>query len=516
MPKQIGIVDLGSNNARMVVYEYEPGAWFRLVDMIRQPVRLGEGLGATGELTGGAIARGVEALDLFADYAAASGLDRLVTIGTSALRDASNEAAFQEAVAPLGIDIEVLSGEQEAKIGVLAAANGFDLPGAWVMDLGGGSAQVSRMRQRQHTEGQAYALGGVRLTEAFFSADPPKRSEVKALESHVAETLTPVAEDLVREPVPLIAMGGTVRNLARAIQKLQEYPLSLLHGYFFRREDLEAITETLLASTTRQRARISGINSDRADVILAGALVFRWLLRAGNRDGLFISGLGVREGIFYRHFLPAPHLVDSVRQFSVRNLVARFNLDSPHTRHVRKLALQLFDGLAPLHAMGPSERQLLDAAAALHDIGIDVSFYRHHRHGAYVLASDPMSGFSHREHALLMLLIQYHHKGTPQLGPYQILAVPGDDLLLARLVLCLRLAESLERSRAHRVRDVEVILEEDRARLRLHAREQPPVEIWEAEKHRKLFQQAFGCAMTLEVQVGTELSPVPPPSAVVG
>jgi len=507
--KLIGIVDLGSNNARMVVYEYEPGAWYRLVDVIREPVRLGEGLGVSGELTSGAIERGRAALDLFVDYAAASGLNELVTLGTSALRDAHNKEAFQVAVAPLGVEIRVLSGEEEAEIGVLAVANGFDLPGAWVMDLGGGSAQVSRMRQRRHAGGGAYPLGAVRLTEAFLTSDPPKRSEIKALEDHVAAHLEPVAADLRREPVPLIAMGGTVRNLARAVQKHKAYPLDLLHGYFFSRGDLEEITDSLLGKSARGRARISGINSDRADVILAGALVYRWLLRAGGRDGLFISGHGVREGVFYQHLLPSPHLVPGVRRFSVDNLVARFGLDSAHTRHVRHLARALFLGLAPLHGLGPGEAQLLDAAAALHDIGIHVHYYRHHRHGSYVLAMDPLSGFTHREHALLMLLIQYHHKGLPRLAPYEKLMAPGDGEILARLALCLRLAESLERSRALRVRDLAVVIEPGRVRLLLVALEEPAVELWEANKHRKLFERAFGRKLGFQTILGTMPEKVP-------
>ena len=389
MPRHIGIVDLGSNNARMVVYEFEPGQWYRLVDVIRQPVRLGEGLGATGHLTDAAIRRGAAALDLFADYAAASKLDELVTIGTSALRDAENKEGFQAVVAPLGIDIRVLSGEEEARCGVLAAANGFEMPGAWVMDLGGGSAQISRMRGRRYGGGEAYPLGAVRLTEAFLTSDPPKPSQVADLEAEVERHLGGVAEALRREPVPLIAMGGTIRNLARAIQKRRDYPLSVLHGYFLRRTELEELIEHLLTLTARRRARIPGLNSDRADVILAGALVYRWLLRRGERDGLFISGHGVREGVFFQHFLPSPHLVPGVRRFSVANLAARFGLESAHIRHVRKLAGELFAGLSGLHGLGPREEQLLDAAAMLHDVGIHVHFYRHHRHGAYVCSPPP-------------------------------------------------------------------------------------------------------------------------------
>jgi exopolyphosphatase / guanosine-5'-triphosphate,3'-diphosphate pyrophosphatase len=485
----------------MVVYAYEPEQWFRLVDVIREPVRLGEGLGATGALTEAAIDRGVAALDLFADYAAAAGLDGLEVIGTSAVRDAANRRALFEAARPLGLEITVLSGDEEARTGVLAVANGFDLPGAWVVDLGGGSAQVSRMRQRLYAGGSALPLGGVRLTEAHLASDPPKKSEVKALETAAAEHLAPLIDELRRDPVPLVAMGGTIRNLARAAQRKHAYPLDLLHGYFLHAEELEEVTDRLLPLTRKKRARVPGINSDRADVILAGALVYRWLLRASGRDGLFVSGHGIREGAFYRHFLAPPHLVPEVRSFSIDNLVARYDLASPHTSHVRRLAGRLFADLAPLHALGPREGQLLDAAAALHDIGVTVGFYRHHRHGAYVLGSEPLPGYTHRELVLLMLLVRYHEKGTPRADLYPSLLAPGDPRLLAHLAACLRLAESMERSRAGRVRDVEVSIGDGAVLLTLRATEEPAVELWETRKHRLLFERAFGKRLVLETAV---------------
>lgn len=498
----IGIVDLGSNNARMVVFEYEPARWFRLVDVIREPVRLGEGLGASGAMTREAIERGVAALDLFSDYAAASGLDQLKTIGTSALRDASNRQLFARAVDHLGFEVEVLSGAEEARRGVLAVANGFAFEDAWVMDLGGGSAQISRMENRKAVVGTAYPLGGVRLTEAFFTSVPPRRSEVRALEAWVAELLSASARRMRKERLPLIAMGGTIRNLARMMQKRRGYPLDVLHGYFLRRSELEEAVKVLLVATPRERARLSGINADRADVILAGALVYRFLLRATGYDGIWISGHGLREGTFYRSFLKPPYRLRHVRTFSISNLAARYGLEAPHHGHVRRLASQIFHGLAPLHGLGKEEAELLDAAALLHDIGIAVDFYRHHRHGAYVLGSDALPGFTHREQALLQLLVRYHHGGTPRFEGYEVLMRAGDKRLLARLAACLRLAESLERSQAGRIKRVRVELGTDAALLRLTAEEEPAVEIWETTKHGALFQQAFGKRLVLSTANG--------------
>lgn len=487
-----GIVDLGSNTSRLVVYGYQPGRWFRLLDDIRETVRLGEGLGIDRQLSAAAIDRAAATLELFADHAASIGLDQLEVIATSALRDASNRDHFLARVAHLNLSIRILSGEQEARYGVGAVANSFNLERGWVFDLGGGSAQLSLMEERRFQEGDAYPLGAVRLTEAHLSSDPPSVSQIKALEATVAHWLAPRATTLAADPAPLIAMGGSVRNLARAVQRRSDYPLPLLHGYPLRRDDLEQLTDTLLTSSTEQRARIPGLKPDRADVIVAAALVYRWLLRHGDREELWISGQGLREGAFYSHFLEPPCLLDDVREFALDNLFAQYPQPPVHTRQMRHLCRRLFDTLAPLHSLGDAAASLLDAAALLHDIGNSVSYYRHHRHGAYLLTAAPLFGFSHREQALLARLVRFHNKGTPRLGTYKSLAGPEDHQLLLQLSACLRLAEALERSRAGRVRDLWATVEAEEIVLHLDVEGSAAVEIWEASKQAPMVERAFG------------------------
>ena len=490
--QQIGIVDLGSNTARMVVYAFEPGRWFRLADQIREPIRLGEGIGRDGRLTEGAMQRARAALTLCADYARSTGLPKLEILGTSALRDAPNRDRFLSLIRPLGLDIRVLSGTEEAELGVLAVGNGFELEEAWIVDLGGGSAQVSRMQNRTWAEGGAHPLGAVRLTERHLAGDPPRRREVRQLEAELEEILGPVAEAMRRRPLPLIALGGTIRNLARVIQREGDYPLDRLHDYFVTRADLEQLTERLLGLKAGKRARISGIKPDRADIIVAGALVFRWLLRATGLDGLRISGHGVREGVLFRHFLPRPHLIPDLRPFSVQNVLGRYAQSKEHIARARALAGRLFELLEPLHGLGPRDADLLDAAAQLQDIGLAVNYYRHDLHGAYLVSSAPLNGFSHREQALLALLVRYHLKGTPGLGRFRDICEAGDKQRLTALVACLRIADHLDRSRAGRVTDIEVEIGANRVRLAVRAAEDATIELWKLEQHGPLFQRAFG------------------------
>lgn len=490
--QRLGIVDLGSGTSRLVVYLYEPGKHFRLVDEIREPVRLGEGLASNNRLSKAGMERALSALKMYDDFARATELEEMRVIATSAARDAQNGPEFLSQVRKLGLDVRILSGEDEARYGVLAVANSFGYEEAWVMDLGGGSAQLSRMQGRQYRFGQAYPLGGVRLTEMFLDSDPPKKAEAEELERFVRKEMKDILEGVREKPLPLIAMGGTVRNLAKLVQKRKSYPLDMVHGYFLSRDDLEDLLGDILKIPTSERRELEGLQADRADVIVAGGLVYRTVLRETGLKGIWISGQGVREGVFYEAFLPEPHLVQDVRGFSVRNLFARYSQPYAHTARVRHFCRLLFRALSPLHGYGPEEEQLLDEAALLHDIGMNIAYYDHHKHGEYLVMGAALPGLSHREQVLLGLLVRYHRKGEPRVGSYKSLLEDGDAKRLLRLAAILRLTEYLERSRAGRVESLEVALEPRQVRLLLHAQEEPWVEIAEASKQGRLFQQAFG------------------------
>lgn len=506
--QRIGIVDLGSNTARLVVFEYEPGDWFRLVGQIREPVRLGEGLWkGDGDLSEAAMQRAEAALKLYSEYASTVRLPEIEVIATSAVRDAANAPHFLRRLGQYRLPVRVLSGEEEARYSVLAVANSFAVEDAWVIDLGGGSAQISRMRARRFEKGVSYPLGAVHLTESFLESDPPRNAEMARLESHVERYLEPVLDEIRKDGLPLIAMGGTIRNLARAAQRRDGYPLDQRHGYFFRREELEATTGRLLGLSRRKRAHVPGIEPDRADVILAGALVFQKILRDSRMEGMWISGQGLREGAFYSRFLPEPHLVEDVRRFAVHNLFRHYPQPEDHIQRVRAFSQRLFEALRPLHGMGRPEAEILDAAAWLHDVGMTIGYFDHHKHGAYLIETGLWGGFTHREQALIINLVRFHRKGNPKWGALRRLAQAGDKKLLLRLTVCLRLAEYLERSQAGRVEEVQVELTKNAAILTLQANEYPYVELWETQKQAGLFESAFGKKLELRAVTAEVATP---------
>jgi exopolyphosphatase/guanosine-5'-triphosphate,3'-diphosphate pyrophosphatase len=259
------------------------------------------------------------------------------------------------------------------------------------------------------------------------------------------------------------------------------------------------LVEELAGMTPGERGKVAGIKSERGDLILAGALVIEAVMEAAGIDDLEATEAGLREGVFFETLLGAPPLFEDVRVASVHNLAAQYHADFAHTNHVAQLALEMWDALAAqgVHAGDAEERELLWAAAMLHDIGVAVDYDDHHKHSRYLILNAGLPGYSPREAALIGQAARYHRKGTPGLGEFAPLARAGDAQMLDRLSATLRLAEQLERSRDQAVRATDVSVEDGDVELRLHATEDVTIARWAAERQGDLFRRAFGRDLTV-------------------
>ncbi len=433
--RRIAIADLGSNTFRLVVFTTGEG-WWRRTDEIYEGVRIGESLASTGELGADPMRRGLAAVDVFAHFCRATGIDEVEAVATSAIRDATNRDDF---ISRSALPVRVLSAEEEAHFGYLAAVNSTTLSDGCVLDLGGGSMQLTRVVGRLAHEERSWKLGAVRMTERFGE-------DRKALRKHVASKIE--AEDWVaRSGGRMVAIGGTARNLAAADQGLRDIPSFGVQGHVIPRDALAELVDTLSERKPAERGKLRGIKPERGDIILAGAATILTVLDAGEFEGVEVTEAGLREGVFFWRWLAPSRvpggqpsfsdrgtgrpeeepLFDDVRRQSVLNLAGLYHVDHAHTEHVARLALGLFDELAAagLHPGDRIERELLWAAAVLHDIGVSVDYDDHHKHSRYLILNGGLPGFTPREVALIGQAARYHRKGTPSFGPFGPLMTKG-------------------------------------------------------------------------------------------
>ncbi|MFM9023111.1 MAG: HD domain-containing protein [Solirubrobacterales bacterium] len=519
---RLAVIDLGSNSFRLVVFESHSGAsergrlwwrspdeseaplgaWWKRTDEIYEPVRILAGAGKDGELSEESMERALRTIDIFAHFCEAGelGPPERVAVATSAIRDApTGDELSERAREQSGLEIRVLSGEEEARYGYLAAVNSTSLRNGAVVELGGGSAQLVKVDDWAATEFDSWRLGAVRMTEKFLDGDGPATpKQLARLRKHVASRLEE-AEWLKDVGGELVGVGGAIRNLAAAAQHLEGKPAFGVQGFNLKRRTLDELIELLAAMPVPERREVPGIKPARGDIILAGAIVVEQVLDASGFKKVRATEAGLREGIFLERLLserPEP-LFEDVRAASVINLASQYDPHARHTRHVAALALGLFDelGAAGLHPADPSERELLWAACLLHDIGVAINYDDHHKHSRYLILNAGLPGFSPREMALIGQALSVVANRLPSLGPFAALMKPGDLEILDRCSVLLRLAEDLERSRDQAVAEAHVLANGSGVELALVSEAPVPVARWAASRESELFEHAFGAPL---------------------
>jgi exopolyphosphatase/guanosine-5'-triphosphate,3'-diphosphate pyrophosphatase len=321
----VAVIDVGSNSGRIVVLRAGPGAYLEVVADGRAPLRLTRDLERGMVLSDEAIERTARTLRDFRALADGADAGRLVAIATSAVREASNADVLTERIREgAGIDVTVVDGDEEARLAFAGAVNGLPVYHGLVMDIGGGSLELTRFRHREPLASWTLPLGGLRLSDRFLQSDPPTDKEVDALREEVVTALEEAGIPPLGADERLVGTGGTVRNLAKIDRHARTYPIPRLHGYVLTRKRVAEAAEMLASRRASRRRQIAGLNADRADSIVGGALVAAGTMARADAAEVWVSGQGLREGVALAALGVGPLPVEVVRRASVAAVASRF------------------------------------------------------------------------------------------------------------------------------------------------------------------------------------------------
>ena len=313
-----------------------------------------------------------------------------------------------------GWEVRVLSGAEEAYYGYLAVVNSTTLADGFSIDMGGGSIQLCRIEERRLQDAESLPLGAVRVSEAFLTDEESAGKQMKKLAKHVAEQVERLG--WWGGTPRLAGIGGSIRNLAAAAQKLGGYPDGGVQGFMLTARHARRARRRAGGPPGVEARQAAGIKPDRGDVILGAALVLASVMDSGGFEAIEVTEAGLREGIFFERFLDGVHpaLIDDVRDMSVDNLARRYGHSGTHARHVEHLSLELYDGLAESELLEPSpaDRELLARACALHDIGVAIHYDDHHKHSRYLILNSGLPGFDQRELELISLIAHTTARAT--------------------------------------------------------------------------------------------------------
>ncbi len=516
------VVDIGSNAIRLQVARIQGPGSYEVLCEERKPVRLGERVFLTNELSHAAMLRAIDALRYFRDVAAIYQVELIRAVATSAVREASNAAEFARlAEKSAGLTVEVISGREEARLIHLGLRDGlpFDPDQQFLLiDLGGGSTEVSVATRAQVLASESLRLGAVRLTELFVKSDPIRERDYDRMCKFIRATVGRYRK-ITGEATCAGAIGtaGTVGALAALDHKMRgadARPLSL------GRRHLETILSKLKSATIAERRTWLGAEPDRAEVIVAGAAVLRELMEILGFSNILISPKGLRDGVMRelaeRLSSPAParRYRDEVVLEGVHAIGTRYRYDPHHARQVAGLALKLFQDLEPLHALKPEHRDVLFAASLLHDIGQFVNYSKHHKHSYYLIKHSELAGFNAAEVEMIANIARYHRRAHPSKKHPEYAALPSSQQqVVTKLSALLRIADAFDRSHRGLVTAVECHLERAQVRIELFVQEPLSLELWAFEQKSQLFTEVFDLPIVLQERV-VEVEGRQPPVAV--
>ena len=495
-------VDIGSNSVRLKIARLTRHR-LRQIHEDREVTRLGEAVFRGGFLSPEAIANTIKVLRRFHRTAQRLGADQVRVVGTSPLRDARNSQAFTEWVrSATGWEVEIISGLEEARLIHLGLVSNLRVAASTVLmaDLGGGSCELTTSAEGHIRSTASLPLGAVRLTNQFLHHDPPRKSELRQMYGFIGREVQRSAHRILRaRPKVVVATSGTAEALAAVCHGL--YKTGGARATTVSRAQMRRIAKLLARLSLPERRQLSGVGPRRAEIIAAGAAVYSALLDRCQLPGFRFSPLGLRDGLLalmaaeYDRSTRSGKQIESERWDSIRNAVAHYRVDLHHALQVRKMAMRLFAGLKSVHNLPPEYAEWLSAAAMLYEVGDYVNRNGHHRHTYYIISHSEILGYTPEQRQIIAAIARYLGKSrpTPDDSPIKVL-VPGDQELVPRASLLLRLSRALNLSRSGAIRDAKVNVRDGKVRLRLvrKSRNSGDLELWAVEKEKNYFREVFG------------------------
>lgn len=467
--KRIAFIDLGSNSVRFVISEILDNGSYQLIYQQKESIRLSEGLSAGNRLIEPAIDRAIRTLKAFAHMAEVMQADTTLAVATAAVRLADNGDDFiRQVQKETGFKLQCISGTEEARLGFLGVINTLALEDFVLFDLGGASIEITLVRNRTLQNSVSLPMGALTVTEKFQKGRELSSSESSAMSAYINKVLK--KEKWLRDlKLPLVGIGGTIRNLGKIDQRALNYPIAKLHNYCLTGERLDTLFTMVQSRTLSQRRKISGLSQERADIIIAGTMLVKQLLEYVGGSHIFVSGCGLREGLFYDYYgqlYDYPNgLIPDILQHSARNiLISSPQSDETHATYISRLTDMLYTQWQPLHNCPPRTRELLHSAALLHDVGKRINYYSHARHSAYIIVNANLYGLTHQEQALCAFMAAYSHGNNAKLvhsSPYARLLQKEDWATVEKASLLLALAEAIDESHEQSVISVSTKISSD-------------------------------------------------------
>jgi len=493
--RKLAIIDIGSNSIRLVLLMVSDKNSFRVIDDQKVSARLADGLAKNGYINQKRYDIGLKTLKIFKNLINIHQINDILCVGTAALRRASNGDDFVKDVKDLyDINIDVISGEMEAFYDYCAVINSFDIEDGLMVDIGGGSIELALFNNRKLINSTSIPYGAIDITQKFNLDKSVSHSDKINLINFYEEIFSNLDWLKKANELPLIGVGGSLRNIGKIDRKKTNYPFDMAHNYTILNKKVDKICKELQSMNVNERKKVAGLSKKRADIIVGATTFINILMKKLQTPYLAISGFGLRDGLVYNYLLPkGEHLVKDPLEFSLLNSINNFGSSLNHSKHIYKLSKSLFDQLSTLHKIPKEYLNALKAAAYLHDIGMFIEYYQHQDHTFYMMLNSKINGLTQRELVMSTFIASNHRDKKCHTCDNSLLSILSKNELniLETLTLILKLAEALDRNQVGIITSIDVEIKNKSVFISLTSKENPAIEIESALNYKKLFKKTF-------------------------
>jgi exopolyphosphatase / guanosine-5'-triphosphate,3'-diphosphate pyrophosphatase len=507
--RRICAIDLGTNSFHAVIVDIYPDRSYRTIDSLKEMVVLGSDV-ANHRLSPESMQRGIDALRKIRTLSDSNEVDEVIAYATSAIRESENGGDFiQRAIDETGIKVQAIPGIREAELIGFAVQHGMYLNNepVLVMDIGGGSVEYIITNRDHFYYLDSRKIGVSRMSSRFVRGDVVTKTEIAALKEHYAEHLKDLNLAMKRYPVQtLIGSSGTMQNLAQMIAARKKKDVSLtLNEFEYTAEDFKEFYNYFIKLSRKERLEVTGLDEKRIDFIVPGLVLVDLVIDEFEIKSIRTSTDALREGIIISYMrkemksLKMSGEFPDPRRRSVYELLRKCNWHEKHSTHVAKLALQMYDALQNWHDLTERERELLEYACLMHDIGYHISHHRHHKHALYLILNADLKGFTQDEIEIMAHVARYHRRSTPK-KRHQLYATLSDYQKdrVKKLAGILRVADGLDRSHFQNVIKIDIEVG-DKIVFKIKTSDNPELEIWGAMRKRELLESMFNKPLEIVV-----------------
>ena len=509
---RLAAIDIGTNSVHMIVVRVRADLSFEVIDREKEMVRLGAG-GLDGKsLTDAAMSAALLALAKFRRIAESHGVDEILAAATSATREAENGPEFLARIGEeTGIRPRVISGTEEARLVHLAAVYGVDVMHgpAVVIDIGGGSVEITLGDAEHLALGRSFKLGVIRMTERFVTSDPLASRDERKMVQFVNRQIDDYATEIVAAGFDrVVGTSGTILSLGTMAAHAEfGHAPGENRNIRIPARQIPRLRKQVVSLGLQQRLKLPGLEPKRSDIVVAGAVLLDTILRRLGAADITLCDLALREGLVLdyvnrnRQQIVQADRYPDVRRRSVMELAERCNYSAEHAQQIARLALSLFEQTRGVHGLGDRERDWLEYAALMHDLGVHISYEKHHRHSYYLVKHGDLRGFDPQEIEVMALVTRYHRQALPKKTHEGYDTLPRSLRRTVRaLAAILRLAEGLDRSHSQPLSAVDLYDRGEDALIQLRTSGDAELELWAAHRHVIPFERMLGKPVRFEIR----------------